>query len=64
MDDIVHLGENSECPSTQLPMDLDFDPPNGLGDDQVPVSIFPASTRGGLRGMGGSNTERSTPVSS
>ena len=64
MDDIVHLGENSECPSTQLPLDLDFDPPNGLGDEQVPVSRIPAASRGGLRPSGRSSTRRSTPVSS
>ena len=63
MDDIVHLAENSQCPSTQLHPDLDFDVPNGLGVEQVPVSIFPAG-RGGLRAMGRSSRGRSTPVSS
>ena len=64
MDDIVHLDEDSECPSTQLPVDLDFDPPNGLGNEQVPVSTIPAAARGGVRGVGRGSTGRSTPVSS
>ena len=64
MDDIVHLGENSESPSTQLPVDLDFDPQNGLGEEQVPVSTLPAAPRGGVRVRGRSCTGRSTPASS
>ena len=46
MDDIVHLGENTDCPSTQLAVDLDFELLNGLGEEQVPVSTFPAAPRG------------------
>ena len=64
MDDIVHLGENADCPSTQLPVDLDFDPRSGMCDEQVPVSVFPPAGRGGLRGVARSSTGRSTPASS
>ena len=64
MDDIVRLGENADCPSTQLPNDLDFDPRTGVCDDQVPVPVFPAAGRGRQRGLGRSSTGRSTPVSS
>ena len=64
MDDIVHLGENADCPSTQLLVDLDFDPQTGMCNEQVSVSVFPAAGRGGLRGMGRSSIGRSSPASS
>jgi hypothetical protein len=60
----VHLGENSDCPSTQLPVDLDFEPSNGLGDEQVPISTFMTAPRGGLHSMGRSSRGCSTPASS
>jgi hypothetical protein len=64
MDDIVRLEENSQCPSTQLPLDTDFKFPNELGEDEVPISFVPGASRGGLRAGGKSNTPRSTPISS
>ena len=64
MDDIVCLEENSQCPSTQLPLDTNLDFPNELGGDDVPLSFVPGASRGGLRAGGRSSTPRSTPISS
>ena len=64
MDDIVGLEEDSQCPSTQLPLDIDFELPTELCDDDVPVSFVPGASRGGIRGRGRLNTPRSTPISS
>ena len=64
MDDTVHLAEKSHCPSSQLPLDLDFEFTNELGDDEVPLASVPTASRGGVRAGGRSNTPRSTPISS
>jgi hypothetical protein len=64
MDDIVRLEDNSQSPSNRLPFDTDFELPNELIDDEVPVSFVPGPSRGGIRAGGRSSTGRSTPVSS
>lgn len=64
MDDIVHLEENSRCPSTQLSLESDFEFPNELGEDEVSLSFVPGASRGAVRTGGRSNTPRSTPISS
>ena len=68
MDDIVRLEDNSQGPSTQLPLDTDFELPIELsvelGDDDAPLLFVQGSSRGGMRAAGRSNTGRSTPVSS
>lgn len=64
MDDIVRLEENSQCPSTQLPLELDSEFPNELGEDEAPLSFVPGASRGAVRAGGRSSTPRSTPISS
>ena len=64
MDDAVHLGGCSQCPSTQVPIDMDDGFPSEFVDDEVPLSNVPAPSRGGVRGRGRSNTGRSSSVSS
>ena len=64
MEDAVHLGDSSHYPSTQLPIDLEAVSPAEVAEDQVPVSLAPATSRGGFRGRGRSNTGRSSSVSS
>ena len=64
MDDVVHLGESSQCPSTQVPLNVDCGFPLEFEDDQLPVHSAPATARGVLRGRGGSNPGRSASFSS
>ena len=64
MDDIVHLGENSQRPSAQLPLDVENDLLYGLCDDDIPVSNVPGVARAVQRGGGRSLDARSTPISS
>ena len=64
MDDIVHLGDGSQCPSSQVPIDVDCDFPSEFVDDQMQTPFRPTVPRGVPRGRGRSSTGRSTLVSS
>ena len=63
MEDTVHLGDYTQCPSTQLPTDLDVDVGADFFEDQVPVSFQPLVGGGNSRGRGRSNGGRSPSVS-
>ena len=56
MEDVVHLGDSSQCPSTHTPIDVDcdFDSDNVYG--QVHAATVPATTTGGVHGDGRSTT--------
>ena len=60
----MHLGDSSQCPSTQVPSEVDADFAAEFFDDQVPVSFQPLGRSGHARGRGRSNTGRSSSVSS
>lgn len=64
MDDIVHLGEDLECPSTQVPTEVDCELPSGLLGDPAPIPFPTMSSRAALRGRGRSGNGRSSSVSS
>ena len=64
MDDIVHLGDNSQCPSTQVPMDADYEIPSEFVDAHVQALFMSAGTRGVVPGGGRSNTARSPSATS
>ena len=64
MDDIVHLGESSQCPSTQVPIDVEHDFSAEFVEDQIPLSFQAATARGPERGRGGPTSRRPTSVSS
>ena len=59
MDDIVHLGESSQCPGNGVPADVDCDWGSEYVDDEVPVSCAPPSATRGLHGRGRSGAARS-----
>jgi hypothetical protein len=61
MDDIVHLGENSQDPANGVPADVDGDWGSEYVDDEVPVSCGPPSARGASRGRGRVISQRSLP---
>ena len=60
----MHLGESSQCPSTQVPSDVDAEFAADFLDDQVSVSFGTSAGRGFMRGRGRSTTGRSSSVSS
>lgn len=62
MDDIVHLGESSQCPSTKDLATADCDFRNDFLEDNEPVSVVPPGARGATRGRGRSGSGRSSPV--
>ena len=62
MDDIVDLGENSQRPSVQLPVDVEIEVPYGLCDDDIQGSYVPGAAREVPRGRGRSSNGRSTPA--
>ena len=64
MEDIVHLGDNSQFLSTQLPLDPECCFPSDILDDQMPVPCVAVSARGAVHGRGRSTRGRSTPASS
>ena len=64
MDDIVNLGESSQCPSTQVPADVEAKFLAEFLDDQGPVSYRASAGRGVVRGRGRSNPGRASPASS
>ena len=59
MEDIVHLGDSSQCPSTHVPMDADCEIPSEFVDAHVQAPFMSAGTRGVVRGGGRLNTGRS-----
>lgn len=61
MDDIVALGDNSQCPSTQVPVYADCDIQPDTVNDQRSLAAAAPSARGPVRIGGRSNTARSTP---
>ena len=64
MDDIVDLGDSTQCPSTQLPIEGENLFPADFPDDHIHVSLPVAATRGGASGPGRTSSRRSTPASS
>ena len=60
----MHLGESSQCPSTQVPIDVDCDFGLEYMDDKDLVSFAPAAARGGVHARGGSDTARSSSAPS
>ena len=59
MDDVVHLGDETDCPSTQVPTHADCDLPADFIDDHVQTPFAPAESRGVVGRRGRSNTGRS-----
>jgi hypothetical protein len=64
MDDIVHLGETSQCPSTQIPIYVDCGFPSLFMEDQVPLSFAPIPSRRGSCARFRADAGRSPSVSS
>ena len=64
MDDVVALGDNSQCPSTQVPIDADYDFQQDFVEEQGRASSAVPSARQPVRTGGRSSTARSTPNSS
>ena len=64
MDDVVALGDNSQCPSTQVPFDADCDLQSVFVDGRDRSASAAPSARGPVRTGGRSNTARSAPNSS
>ena len=60
----MHLGDTSQCPSSQVRMEDDFGFQSGFEDDQLLPPFAPLPSRGGLRPRGASASARSTSVSS
>ena len=60
MDDVVHLGDDTDCPSTQLPTDADCDLPSGFINDHVQTPFTPTESRGVVGRRGRSNTGRTS----
>ena len=60
MEDIVHLGESSQCPSSQRPLDVDNDFDSYCADVQIPAISTPSDKRGSLGGGHGSHSAKST----
>ena len=58
MDDILHLGESSQCPSTQVLVDVNGDFGSEYVDDQPPLSFGPPTAKGGVHAKGGPNSAR------
>ena len=64
MDDIVHLGEASQCPSSQVPRDVQNDFPAEFPDSQGPVQFEATDARAPAHGRGRSSSGRPSPASS
>ena len=64
MDDVVHLGESSECPPTQVPFDVYGDPGSEYVDDQPLLPFGPPTTRGGMHATSVPNSARSSSTHS
>lgn len=64
MDDIVNLGDSSQFPSTQLPLDPEGGFPAAVLHDLMPDPCVPMSGRGAVSGRGRNNSGRSSPCSS
>lgn len=61
MDDIVALGDNSQCPSTQVPVYVDCDFQPDSVNDQPSSAAAASPARGPVRTGGRTSTARSTP---
>ena len=64
MEDFVHLGESSQCPSSQVPGAFTSDFNSDFVDDDEPVAVATQGGRCGVRGRGRSSTGRSSSTSS
>ena len=64
MEDFVHLGDTSQCPSSQVRVEDDHDFQSGFEDDQLPPLFAPLPSRRGSRPRGTNLSGRSTSVSS
>ena len=64
MNDIVDLSESSQCPSTQVPIDVNFGFGSEFLDNQTLASSTPTSTTRGGYARDGSNIARSSSVPS
>jgi hypothetical protein len=64
MEDIVHLGETSQCPSSQRRLEADNDYGSYCADVRIPAFSMPSDTRDSLHGVGGSNSARSSSAPS
>ena len=60
----MHLGETSQCPSTQVPIDADIGLPSQFMEDQLPLSSAPVPSRGSSRAGRGAGVGRSPSVTS
>ena len=60
----MQLGESSQCPSTQVPIDVEHDFSAEFVEDDVPVCFQPATAREAVRGRGGPISRRPASVSS
>ena len=58
MDDIVHLGDSSQCAPTQVPFDVYGDIGSEYVDDQPPLPFGPPTTRGGVHVISVPNSPR------
>ena len=61
MDDIVHLGENSQCPGSGVPAGGDYDWQSQHVDDGVPASCAAPLAGGGLHVGGRSGASQASP---
>ena len=59
MDEIVHLGESLQCPSTQVPIYTDCEFGSDYADGEAPALVAPTTTTSGLNAPGTSQTARS-----
>lgn len=60
MEEIVNLGESSQCPSIQMPIDLDCELEGDYADGRPPSSLPPAVAPAGLHGGGRFQTAQSS----
>ena len=64
MEDIVHLGDNSQRAAIEVPLDLDCEFPSEFESEQPPPSFAPVPSRGGQRSRGRGSRGRSMSGSS
>ena len=62
MDDVVNLGDSSQCPTTRGPAAADGEFPAEFLEGEEPVSFVPLAGRGSVRGRGRTNSGRSSPL--
>ena len=56
----MHLGDTSQCPSSQRPLDVDIEYGSYCADVRIPAFATPADTRESLHGVHGSHSTRSS----